>query len=212
MNARPNFDRIAEDQSRLDAAIEARAADAPSRPVLARARTTDAGPESPKALPAELLPVEPFPMAALPEAFGPWVRDVAERMQCPPDFVAVPTLVAAASLAARHVDVRLRQRDDWSESANLWALIVGRPGVMKSPAMRAPLAPIERLEAQSAESFNDTIAQHKVEAAAAKLRAEALTRFLDEWEAEHGTLSAAELAKAADELALPKPATTEPAA
>ena len=39
------------------------------------------------------------------------------------------------------------------------------------------------------------------EAAAAKLRAEALARFLDEWEAEHGTLSAAELAKAADELA-----------
>jgi hypothetical protein len=49
------------------------------------------------------------------------------------------------------------------------------------------------------------------EAAAAKLRAEAMARFLDEWEAEHGTLSAAELAKAADELALPKPATTEPA-
>ena len=52
---------------------------------------------SPQPLPPELLPVEPFPMAALPDAFGPWVRDVAERMHCPPDFVAVPLLVAGAS-------------------------------------------------------------------------------------------------------------------
>ena len=44
--------------------------------------------EAPQPLPPELLPVEPFPMAALPDAFGPWVRDVAERMHCPPDFVA----------------------------------------------------------------------------------------------------------------------------
>jgi len=50
------------------------------------------------------------------------------------------------------------------------------------------------------------------DAAAAKLRTEALADFLDTWEAEHGSLTAAELVKAADELALPKPATTGPAA
>lgn len=50
------------------------------------------------------------------------------------------------------------------------------------------------------------------DAAAAKLRTEALADFLDAWEAEHGSLTAGELAKAAAELALPKPATTEPPA
>ena len=39
----------------------------------------------------------------------------------------------------------------------------------------------------------------------------ALADFLDAWEAEHGSLTAAELAKAAAELALPTPATSEPA-
>ena len=68
--------------------------------------------EVPQALPPELLPVEPFPMAALPDAFAPWVRDVAERMHCPPDFVAVPLLVAAASLVARHVGIRPQRRTD----------------------------------------------------------------------------------------------------
>lgn len=49
------------------------------------------------------------------------------------------------------------------------------------------------------------------DAAAAKLRAEALSEFLDTWEAEHGTLTAAELSKAAIELALPAPLSTKPA-
>lgn len=49
------------------------------------------------------------------------------------------------------------------------------------------------------------------EAAAARLRSEALADFLDTWEAEHGSLTAAELAKAAAELALPTPASSEPA-
>jgi hypothetical protein len=50
------------------------------------------------------------------------------------------------------------------------------------------------------------------DAAVAKLRAEALAEFLDDWEAEHGALSAAELATAAAELALPPLGRTEPAA
>ena len=129
--------------------------------------------EAPQPLPPELLPVEPFPMAALPDAFGPWVRDVAERMHCPPDFVAVPMLVAGASLVARHLRIAPQRRTDWFESGNLWALIVGRPGWMKSPAMSQALAPIDRLEARAAEAFNAQAAQYQAEAMAAKLRAEA---------------------------------------
>jgi hypothetical protein len=40
------------------------------------------------------------------------------------------------------------------------------------------------------------------EAAASKLRAEILARFLDDWEAEHGTLTAPEIARAEQELGL----------
>jgi CBS domain-containing protein len=141
---------------------------------LARLCTAGADPiEAPQPLPAELLPVEPFPMAALPKAFAPWVQDVAERMHCPPDFVAVPLLVAGASLVARHIGIRPQRRTDWIERGNLWALIVGRPGIMKSPAMSQALAPMDRLEARAAEAFNAQAVQHQAEAMAAKLRAEA---------------------------------------
>lgn len=126
--------------------------------------------EMPKPLPAELLPVDSFPVDALPNVLSPWVQDIAERMQCPPDYVAVPLLVAAASLVARHVGIRPQQKTDWFECGNLWALIVGRPGQMKSPAMRLALAPVERLEAKAAEAFNLQAAQHRTEVLAAKLR------------------------------------------
>lgn len=141
---------------------------------LARARSAGSlVVDVPQPLPPDLLPVEPFPMAALPDAFRPWVSDVAVRMHCPPDFVAVPMIVAAASLVARHVGIRPQQQTDWLERCNLWALIVGRPGYMKSPAMAQALAPMERLEARAAEAFNAHSTAHEAEAITAKLRAEA---------------------------------------
>jgi len=141
---------------------------------LGRARAAGSvGVDAPQPLPPELLAVEPFPMASLPDAFRPWVSDVAERMHCPPDFVAVPMLVAAASLVARHVGIRPQRQTDWLERCNLWALIVGRPGYMKSPAMAQALAPMDRLEARAAEAFNAQATAHEAEAITTKLRAEA---------------------------------------
>jgi hypothetical protein len=43
------------------------------------------------------------------------------------------------------------------------------------------------------------------EAAAAKLRAEALAEYLDDWEATHGALTADELAAAAEQLGVATP-------
>ncbi len=50
------------------------------------------------------------------------------------------------------------------------------------------------------------------DAAAARLRAEALADFLDAWEAEHGELTSEELARAAEELGLPESSVVRPAA
>lgn len=49
------------------------------------------------------------------------------------------------------------------------------------------------------------------EAAASRLRAEALAEFLDAWESEHGALTADELARATAELGLPIVPTAEAA-
>ena len=87
----------------------------------------------PVPLPANLLPVAPFDYEMLPENMRPWVKDVAERMQCPSDYVGVTVMAALGSLIGRKVAVRPKLEDDWSVVPNVWGLLIGPPGIMKSP-------------------------------------------------------------------------------
>ena len=77
-------------------------------------------------LPPELHPVLPFDLELLPDALRPWISDVCERVQCPPDFVAVPVMVALGSLIGRKVRIRPKARDSWTVVPNVWGCIIGR--------------------------------------------------------------------------------------
>lgn len=107
----------------------------------------------PTPLPDALPPVKPFDERLLPEALRGWVMDIAHRMQCPPDFPAVGAIVALSSLVGARAVVQPKAKDDWLVVPNLWGLIVGRPGVMKSPALGEVLKPLKRLEAAESERF-----------------------------------------------------------
>jgi hypothetical protein len=96
---------------------------------------------APKPLPDGLLPVPPFELDFLPASICPWVADIAERMQCPLDFVGVPATVALGSVIGRKIGVRPQRLTDWIEVPNLWGCIIGRPGTLKSPALQQALAP-----------------------------------------------------------------------
>ncbi|MCE2946305.1 MAG: DUF3987 domain-containing protein [bacterium] len=122
----------------------------------------------------ELLPVPQLdPHAMLPAPFAQWVADIAERSQCPPEFVAIGSLVAVGSTIGRQVAIRPKQRDDWHEFANLWGLAVGAAGLLKSPAIGAALAPLQRLETQARERHEAALAEYRVEIEAAKVQREA---------------------------------------
>lgn len=107
----------------------------------------------PLPLPSSLLPVATFDLALLPDPFRPWVADTADRMQVPPEFVAVPAIVSAGSVIGNQIGIRPQQQTDWQETPNLWGCIVGRPGVLKSPSVSAALGPLQRLEAEANELY-----------------------------------------------------------
>jgi hypothetical protein len=119
-----------------------------------------------------LLPVAAFDPAFLPEAVAPYVMDIADRMQCPPDFVAVPTMVALGSAIGRKVAARPQRKTDWFEVPNLWGLIVGRPGVLKTPAMQEALRFLHRLEAEARKANDKSAKAYELEHEAFKLRKE----------------------------------------
>jgi len=94
-----------------------------------------------------------FDPLLLPESLIGWVGDIAERVQCPVDFVAVGAMVALSAVVGRQIGVRPRRRDDWLVVPNLWGAVVGRPGVMKSPALKETTRPLERLEAAARREY-----------------------------------------------------------
>ncbi|OQX07273.1 MAG: hypothetical protein BWK76_25095 [Desulfobulbaceae bacterium A2] len=100
-------------------------------------------------------PVAPFDFALLPETLRPWAEDIAERVQCPPDYLAVAIMAGLGAVIGRKVGIRPQAKTDWTVTVNQWALVVGRPGVLKSPALEAALAPLKRLAATALETFEE---------------------------------------------------------
>lgn len=111
-----------------------------------------------------LSPVPAFNINILPSGFREWISDIAERMQCPIEYLAVGAMVAAGAALGNRVGIQPKQKDTgWVEVPNLWGAIVGRPGVMKTPALAEVLAPLKKLEAEMQDAFASTKSQYEFE-------------------------------------------------
>ena len=97
-------------------------------------------------LPSGLPPVAPFDYGMLPLKLRMWVEDMTERMQCPPDYLGVTSMVALGTVIGRKLGVRPKKQDNWAVVPNLWGMCIGPPGVMKSPAQNEGLGPLKRSE------------------------------------------------------------------
>jgi putative DNA primase/helicase len=126
----------------------------------------------PQPLPDGLLPVMAFDFALLPDTLLPWAKDICDRVQCAPDYVAAAIVAGLGSIIGRKLGIRPQAFTDWTETANQWVLIVGRPGVLKSPALEAALSPIKRLAAVATEAHKAEIEQHRIAVRVSKLAAE----------------------------------------
>ena len=123
----------------------------------------------PHPLPDGLPDVEPFIGELLPDEWRRWVEDIADRMQCPPEYIAVPAIVALSAVVGRQLAIRPKASDDWTVVANLWGAVVGRPGLLKTPAVEEALRPLRPLETRAREEYDEAVCDFE----AGKLVAEA---------------------------------------
>ena len=121
-------------------------------------------------LPDALPPVAPFDEMLLPDALRGWVMDIAHRMQCPADFPAAGAIVALSSLIGARAVVQPKELDDWKVVPNLWGLIIGRPGVMKSPALAEVLKPINLLQGEEYECWEHAHANWEIDKKLAEMQ------------------------------------------
>lgn len=127
---------------------------------------------NPTPLPNNLPPVEPFDFKLLPEDLRPWAEDICERMQCPPDYVGVAMMVGLATVIGRRIGIRPQSLTDWTEVPNLWGMIVGRPGAMKSPAIEAALSPLHHLGDIANQNYQEEFDEFRIKAKASKIHSE----------------------------------------
>jgi putative DNA primase/helicase len=136
--------------------------------------------EAPQPIPDTLRPVPAMVPELLPAPLRPWLADVANRMQCPLDFLAVAAIVAIGSVIGTAIRIRPKRRDDWTVTPNLWGMLIGNPSSCKSPALAEGTFPLQRLEALAKQAFDDAQRDHEFTAMEAKARSEALKRRLAE--------------------------------
>lgn len=108
----------------------------------------------------------------LPAALGPWLGDIAERMNVPLDMVAIPAMVAAGGLIGRRVGIRPQRHTDWQEAGNLWGCVVAPPGAKKSPAASEALGPLKAIEGEAAAANVAKMAEHEIAKRLFKLASE----------------------------------------
>ena len=125
---------------------------------------------TPEPIPNNLPTVPPFDAdKLLPATLAPWVKDIAERMQCPIDYVGVAIMIACGSVIGSRFAVRPKQVDTWCEVPNLWGIIIGRSGDKKTPALSEALAPLRKLQETARTSYEQAIGQHQLDVMQHKL-------------------------------------------
>lgn len=143
-------------------------------PEVAEEPAVDDWPEPLPLASPELPPVAPMPPEMLPEPFRAWLADIARRMQCPLDFVAVGAIVAASSVIGAGCGIRPKVRDDWEVICNLWGGPVARPSMMKTPSLAEVIKILARMEADEAETFEEMKRFHDAGVEALKAKKDAL--------------------------------------
>ncbi|GAB2461290.1 hypothetical protein GCM10011375_12370 [Hymenobacter qilianensis] len=134
---------------------------------------------TPAALSPRLRPVPAFNENLFPPALRPALRDVAHRLQCPPDWPAVAWMVMMGAVVGNRCGIRPKQLDTgWLEVPNLWGAIVADPSKMKTPTLNAALYPLKELDRVARNEHRDNIRSHEAEAEVLKARKEAIKKKL----------------------------------
>jgi hypothetical protein len=117
---------------------------------------------------------KPLPLGLVPQAYRDFVFDISDRMCVPPEFIAVPQMIATAAVVGRKILIQPEPGNPWKEAPNLWGMLVAEPGMLKSPAQAEAFASMRRLATERRKTFDVEATTLKERQQLAKLKVEAL--------------------------------------
>lgn len=128
----------------------------------------EAWPE-PIPLPDGLPPVKALDVDLIPAPLKAWLLDIADRMQIPPDFSTAAAFVALGCVIGRGCGIHPKKHDDWLVVPNLMGAVIGRPSMMKTPALEQAFKPFDRLEVLAKEEHGKVMAEYEFQTKVEKL-------------------------------------------
>lgn len=98
-------------------------------------------------------PVPEIDRAMLPAAIADYAFDQAELMGVAPGMIAMPCIVACASVIHDGIELQPKRHETgWRESARLWCAVVGSPSVRKSPSLRRAISRLKKINRELCEA------------------------------------------------------------
>jgi putative DNA primase/helicase len=167
--------------------------------------TNDATWPDPSPIASRLEPLPHLDADSLPAALGPAIDDAAYRMGCPVEFVAVPTIIAFATVMGRKVCIRPKTQDNWTVAPNLWGAVVSPPGTLKSPAADEGFRHLKAMEAAYRAQHLAQAPQHELRRIESKVRRTFLESSVKKAIENNQDLSSLQAAAAAALVPVPGP-------
>jgi hypothetical protein len=117
---------------------------------------------------SSLHPVPPFPVEVFPIEVSQYLQICARQFCLPPDFAGTVFLALTAGVIGRSIHLDMRQGQDWMETTNIWAVLVGNPSSKKSPTYRRIGRLIAALEKSAATEHHQSLVDYRSRKKAAK--------------------------------------------
>lgn len=108
--------------------------------------------------PWEKYPLPPFPLEVLPPVLRDYVANQAEVIGCDKSALAMSTLCAISGAISHEMKLRMNHHDDtFKVSPCLWVLLVGDPGIQKSPIISSVIAPLVKRQREEMRAYLDDL-------------------------------------------------------
>jgi len=89
-----------------------------------------------------------LPRGLLPKIIEEFAVLNGKQMGADPAGLAMGALVTCAAAIPDRVRLKVKQYDDWFESARIWSALVGPPSTKKSPTIKRATSPLSKLDKQ----------------------------------------------------------------
>jgi hypothetical protein len=95
-----------------------------------------------------------LPRGLLPDVIERFAVTQGELMGVDPGGLAVAALTVCAATIPDTIELQVKRNSrGWTESARLWAALIGLPSTKKSPILREVVRPLSRIDAQYAREY-----------------------------------------------------------